>query len=147
MRGERSGCGQRAILGQEGGFRRAREADVSDRRLALTHLPLCPCPDDELPREGGERTTSPPCQLGKPRPGDARMCCIALPRQLASHDAEAGECGVTAHESHGSSDLGPTWTKSSDVLTRDKLRGSGSGSVIATEVGAGEEGGSPMAHG
>lgn len=110
MRGERSGCGQQAILGQEGGFRRAREADVSDRRLVLTHLPLCPCPDDELPREGGERTTSPPCQLGKPRPGDARMCCIALPWQLASHDAEAGECGVTAHESRGSSDLGPMRT-------------------------------------
>jgi len=76
------------------------------RRLLLTRLPLRPCPDDELPRKGGERTTSPPCQLGEPHPSGARMCCIALPRQLTSYDAEAGGCGVMPHESCRSSDLG-----------------------------------------
>lgn len=74
------------------------------------HLPLCPCLDDELPRKGGERTTSPPCQLGKPHPSNARMCCIPLPRQLTSYDAEAGVCGVMPHESRKSSDLSVTGT-------------------------------------
>lgn len=54
--------------------------------------------------------TSPPCQLGKPHPGDARMCCIPLPRQLTSYAAEAGVCGVMPHESRTASDLGVTGT-------------------------------------
>lgn len=91
--------------GQRGLPRRAREVDVGSGRLSLMQLPLCPCPDDELPRKEAERTTSPPCQLGKPHPSDARMCCIMLPRQLASYDAEAGGCGVMPHESRESSDL------------------------------------------
>lgn len=74
------------------------------------HLPLCPCLDDELPQKGGERTTSPPCQLGKPHPSNARMCCIPLPRQLTSYDAGAGVCGVMPHESRKSSDLSVTGT-------------------------------------
>lgn len=80
------------------------------QEVSLMHLPLCPCPDDELPLEGGERTTSPPCQLGKPHPGDARMCCIPLPRQLTSYAAEAGVCGVMPHESRTASDLSVTGT-------------------------------------
>lgn len=81
--------------------------------------------------------TSPPCQLGKPRPSDARMCCIALPRQLTSYDAEAGGCGVMPHESHASSDLSVMVTKSRDVLVRAELPGLDS--VTAAQVGAEEE--------
>lgn len=44
-----AGCGRWVILGEEGLSRRAREADVGGGRLSLMHLPLCPCPDDELP--------------------------------------------------------------------------------------------------
>jgi len=100
-----AGCGWRVILGEKDLSRRVREVDIGSGRLSLMHLPLCPCPDDELPQKGGERMTSPPCQLGKPHPSDARMCCIALPRQLTSYDAEAGVRRVMPHESRESSDL------------------------------------------